>query len=162
MLHKNKKIKHLETIYGLLESLKHACKQIRKYSLRESDSGTIDFAKRYLDEILVIIQNTHDEIENASGAYTNDEFVELLMKQIRGRMKYAGEQHPHNGKEAAELAVFSILTLLDGATCDIPSFKLIPNIDEEYIQYCKTHDQRWIPLNAVIDTELHEMLYTKE
>lgn len=153
------KLKYLDIIEQLLNCLIETCKHVRKYSLSNLDTEKLDSCDVYLETIQTIINNEHSRLTSTNRAMTAEEIAEWLVSEIRSNVVYCAKEHPNDSLRACELTAFSILTMLDGARPGIPSFKLTPNVDEEWVRDQQEAGENWIEPGTVINEELHDYFH---
>ncbi len=110
--------------------------------------------KEYLDRIGV----ESDE----PRAYTPEEVREQILTHMRGIAKYWATVDHRPCIEKVEGAMFSVLTMLDGAT-DLPAFDLTPCPHESDKDYYIKNGENWYDNKQVInECQLHEEWHRKE
>lgn len=96
-----------------------------------------------------------------SRAYTEEEIREDFLEHIRGLVDYwENESRAKTSKEKLDGLAFSILSMLDGCSGDMPAFEVKAIGTEEDIEYFKSLDENYYPLEGEdISGYLHELFY---
>jgi hypothetical protein len=97
---------------------------------------------------------------NAPRAYTREEVTEQILEGVVRNVRYWQKQ-PSCGtmEDRVEGVAFSILSMLDGSTMDIPAFNLSPDTEEDHINYCIEEGQNYYDPDTVVSTSLHELFH---
>lgn len=95
--------------------------------------------------------------------YTAEEVRELFLRHVWTMIDY-WEKQPQERRSVVEGIAFSILAALDGASIEIPGFKVIPEPHEDDKEYSRAQGENWFPFyNATepcdIGGSLHDMFY---
>lgn len=91
-----------------------------------------------------------------SRAYTPEEVRHKILTHLHALSEYWSRQPGKNRKEMCDGLVFSVLTMLDGATLQLPSFDLIPSPHPDDKQYHIDNGENWFEPEVVNDVQLHE------
>lgn len=106
-------------------------------------------------------------VEFNKTPYTADEIRSMFLSHVKELITYWVGIHPHDSRQAAEGAVFSTLSTLDGSSMDLPGFLIVPIGTEEDNEWNASYGKRPYPVlshelqeKAVdIGGELHSGLY---
>jgi hypothetical protein len=80
--------------------------------------------------------------------YTEQEIRDMFIKHVQETVKYWVELYPNDAKQAAEGAVFSTLSLLDGSSMEMPGFLVIPHTTDEDNAFSAQYGHRPYPVAA--------------
>ena len=96
-----------------------------------------------------------------STAYTKEEAREMMLDHIRVMCEYwAREDRRPDIKDKLNGLAFSILTMLDGETMELPAMDIVlrPHPDDK--AYHQSNGEKWFKDGMVInDAPLHELFY---
>lgn len=100
-------------------------------------------------------------------AYTADEVQQMLLDHVRETAKYWAElpdtECATGGKmtiqDRCEGVAFSILSILDGCSMNIPAFDLVLSPHESDKANCMKNGENWFEPGMTIDVMLHEHFY---
>lgn len=94
-----------------------------------------------------------------SRELTEEEMREQFLIGIHDRVEYWNNQKSDTLDKLEGLA-FSILSMIDGCSMDLPGYNLSPISDEETIEYLKRNGENYYPVNSPdIGGYLHELFY---
>jgi hypothetical protein len=100
-------------------------------------------------------------------AYTEDEIVGLLIGNIRATVRYWATL-PDTDKATGRLltvegrcegVAFSILSLLDGASLNMPAFDLIARPHPDDRQTHEAEGENWFEPGSVVSVSLHDHFF---
>lgn len=161
---------------GHVTSIVHSCKatgtpkaqddakNIKLFSLDELPELAFDhknILERYIENNNLLSK------DNKEFEYTTDEVREKVLNHIRGMVKYWAGIEKDNVEEQLDGLAFSILTMLDGCSMDLPGFIVAPyphESDKEYAIDCgkKYYPQNLdIPVKGDIAGSLHDHFHIK-
>lgn len=98
---------------------------------------------------------------SAPRPYTEAEAVQLYLERFRRIAKYWAEVPNQTDLERCQGAVFSILTLIDGATI-VPGLILTPNPHPDDKEYFEAEGQNWFEPGMKLNPGWHEMFFEKQ
>jgi hypothetical protein len=132
--------------------------------------GDMDCINKYCGSITDIATNEVSWDEFNATPYTADEIRSMFLTYVKDIVKYWVKQHPNDAKQAAEGAVFSTLSTLDGSSMELPGFLIIPNAQEEDNKFNADYGKRPYPIapaelvNEAVDIggSLHELFYQEQ
>jgi len=104
-----------------------------------------------------------------SREFTTEEVREQFLEAVRARIIDWSNNNRRNEKEKLEGLAFSILSLIDGESIDLPGFILAPAPNSEDKQYYIKRNKNWYPENHEIEDKikcditgcLHDRLFNK-
>jgi hypothetical protein len=98
---------------------------------------------------------------NAPRAYTAQEVTEKILEGVVKQVRYWQKQ-PSCGtmENRVEGVAFSILSMLDGSTMDLPAFNLSPDTEEDHINDCIEEGKNYYDPDTVVSTSLHELFHS--
>lgn len=106
--------------------------------------------------------------------YTVEEQRKMFLDHLRGLIHYCEhESRSETSKEKLELLAFSFLTMIDGVSCGMPGFDLVPRTHESDPEDHRDHGENWWPSNAHLDdiegyepingaVHLHDLFFEKK
>ena len=94
-------------------------------------------------------------------AYTEEEVREKLLNHFRALSKYwATLDRPRSIQERCDGLVFSILSIFDGSSADLPAFDISPAPHPSDKQYYIDNDENWYEKGMIInECQMHEQWY---
>ena len=95
--------------------------------------------------------------------YSREEVREILLKKIKECIWYWEKRDTSTKNKLSGLA-FSILTVLDGDTLELPKFIVAPDPQPEDKDYCIRRYKNWFPenendINCDLGGSLHEFFH---
>jgi len=99
-----------------------------------------------------------DDWDDSPRAHTADECRERLLRHLDGLVRYMlNESRQPTAAHKLDLLVFSILSMIDGCSGEMPAFRLTPSPHPDDQQYWEDHGENWWPedLSNLSDGELH-------
>jgi len=134
-------------------------KNIKLYPLDELPELAFDhknILERYIE---------NNNLIKHESAYTTDEIREKVLNHIRAMVQYWDNLPKETTVEKLDGLAFSILTMLDGCTMDLPGFIVAPCPHEDDKSYHLDHKEKFYPDNSNIKVDgdiagcLHELFY---
>ena len=95
-------------------------------------------------------------------ALTPDEIRDRLLATLRVIASEWARYPDKTPLERCEGAIFSTLVALDGRSCGLPGFDLIPTPHESDKDYLIANGENWIEPGTRISDTLHEHFYRRE
>lgn len=93
-------------------------------------------------------------------AFTVDEMKKEFVDNVREMARYWSNIPNKTPKELCDGLAFSLLSMIDGCSLDIPSYDIIPSPHADDEQYCRDNGENWYPTGVIInDCQLHEMFH---
>jgi hypothetical protein len=93
-------------------------------------------------------------------AYTPEEVREMFLDQLRATKEYwLNETRVETESERMDGLVFSILNIIDGSTCNLPAFDLIPSPHESDKDYLTSIGEKHFTKEVINNCQLHEHWY---
>ena len=97
--------------------------------------------------------------ETIPKEYTEEEIREIYLRAVWERVRYWDDDR-FSRKDALEGVAFSILSMMDGCSLDVPPYKVSPIIDIDDINFDLEHGNNIYPMKEIdIGGGLHEMFY---
>jgi hypothetical protein len=97
-----------------------------------------------------------------SKKYTNDEVRAKFLSHVNHLVKYWAEQPNQTDFEKVEGVAFSILSVIDGCSMNLPGFVLAPQPHKDDKQFHIGNDEDYYPRTKKVKTDiagtLHERL----
>lgn len=92
-------------------------------------------------------------------AYTEAEVRKLMLDHCRRLARSAAKNPGTTRLEACEIAIFSVLSMLDGETLQLPKFRLVvtPHPDDQ--QYCSKNGRNWFEPGMQLADDLHHEFF---
>lgn len=101
-------------------------------------------------------------MNNKSRAYTEEEMQELFLDNVRVMIQYwENETRASTSFDKLEGLAHSILVAIDGESCAVPGFKLIPDPHSEDKQFHINKGSNYYPEDFDIAGSLHDNLFKK-
>lgn len=98
-----------------------------------------------------------------SRAKTPEETREDILDHIRAMAVFWSEVKTDTELEKLNGLAFSILTMIDGSTLDIPPLNIVPAPHPEDKDYHQKNDMNWYVEEVInSDCHLHDLYYTDE
>lgn len=98
---------------------------------------------------------------NGIREYTEAEIREIFLRSVWDRIRYWDDDRFSRNKALSGLA-FSILSMIDGCSLDIPPYKISPIMDHDGYNFDIENGNNLYPITEEIDIggSLHELFYT--
>lgn len=106
---------------------------------------------------------------NEPRVYTDEEILNKVMAHIWSLIDYWDEVENRPSREKITGAVFSILSMLDGCSTELPGFLIAPRPHEDDKDYLVDQGENYFPENHEIENQLkgeigkfmlHEQFYS--
>jgi len=100
-----------------------------------------------------------------SRAYTKEEARKKFLDQIHNTVDHwENESRAETSKEKLDGLAFSILSMIDGSTMQIPSINIVLNPHTDDKEYHQEKGTNWFEEGMIIndDCHLHEFWHNKE
>lgn len=94
-------------------------------------------------------------------AYTKQEVIDMFIIQLEGIAKHWAD-NSRTTEGAVDGLVHSILATLDGCSCGMPAFKLIPNPHPDDKEYHISEGKNYYPTDVDIAGSLHKYWSKKD
>ena len=97
-----------------------------------------------------------------SREWTQDEVRDKLIEHLKVMVRYWNSVDEIDTLEKLEGMAFSVLSMLDGCSMDVPGFIVAPCPHPDDKEYCKEEGENWFPqnheseVNCDISGDLHE------
>lgn len=116
-----------------------------------------------MNEVESVLDIGYDKIKKYlklinNESYTEDETRELFLDRARDIVDYWSNEKG-NKKECVSGAIFSILSMLDGCSSDLPGFRVSPICNESDKKYYIDKGEKFFDKNIDIAGCLHEQFY---
>lgn len=129
--------------------------------------GDMDCISKYCGSITDIATREVSWDEFNATPYTADEIRSMFLTYVQDIVKYWVKTYPNDARQAAEGAVFSTLSCLDGNSMELPGFLIIPHVQEGDNEFNANYGKRPYPVapkelvDQVVDIggELHSLFY---